>query len=106
VSRRWCAALAGGGVRIAVQITPNAKRTEVLGVLDDALKIKVQARPVEGQANAALVKYLAGALKVARSSVAITHGHTSKRKLVDIASAALTPDAVEGLLLGDQAGKA
>ena len=106
MSRQWCAALAGGGVRIAVQITPNAKRTEVLGVLDDALKIKLQAQPVEGQANAALVKYLAGALKVARSSVVITHGHTSKRKLVDIASAALTPDAVERLLLGDQAGKA
>jgi uncharacterized protein (TIGR00251 family) len=72
VSGPWCAALAGGGVRIAVQITPNAKRTEVLGVFDDALKIKLQAQPIEGKANAALVKYLAGALKVARSSVAIT----------------------------------
>ena len=106
MSRPWCAALAGGGVRIAVQVSPNAKRSEVLGVVDDALKIKLQAQPIDGKANEALVKYLAGALKVARSSVAITHGHTSKRKLLEIASAALTPDAVERVLLGGQAGKA
>jgi len=93
-------------VRIAVQISPNAKRSEVLGVFDDALKIKLQAQPIEGKANEALVKYIAGALKVARSSVAITHGHTNKRKLLEVASATLTPDAVERVLLGDQAGKA
>ena len=93
-------------MRIAVQISPNAKRSEVLGVFDDALKIKLQAQPIEGKANEALVKYIAGALKVARSSVAITHGHTNKRKLLEVASAALTPDAVERVLLGDQAGKA
>jgi uncharacterized protein (TIGR00251 family) len=110
VTRAWCAALAGGGVKIAVQITPNAKRSEVLGVFDGALKIKLQAQPIEGKANEALVKYLAGALGVSRSSVAITHGHTSKRKLLEVASAALTPDAAEHLLLKgplkDQAGKA
>ena len=93
-------------MRIAVQISPNAKRSEVLGVFDDALKIKLQAQPIEGKANEALVKYIAGALKVARSSVAITHGHTNKRKLLEVASATLTPDAVERVLLGDQAGKA
>jgi len=106
MSRPWCAALAGGGVRIAVQVAPNAKRSEVLGVVGDALKIKLQAQPIEGKANEALVKYLAGALKVARGSVAITHGHTNKRKLLEVASDALTPDAVERLLLGDQTGKA
>ena len=93
-------------MRIAVQISPNAKRSEVLGVVDDALKIKLQAQPIEGKANEALVKYLAGALKVSRSSVAITHGHTNRRKLLEVASGALTPEAVERLLLGDQAGKA
>jgi uncharacterized protein (TIGR00251 family) len=106
VSRHWCTALAGGGVRLAVQVAPNARRSEVLGVFDDALKIRLQAQPIEGKANVALVKYLAGALNVARRSVAITHGHTSPRKLLEIASDGLTPDAVERLLLGDQAGKA
>jgi uncharacterized protein (TIGR00251 family) len=97
VSRRWCAALPGG-LRLAVQITPNAKKTEVLGVLGDALKIKLQAQPVEGKANEALVKYLAKALGVARGAVTITHGQTNKRKLVAVASGTLTPEDVERLL--------
>lgn len=98
MSRSWCSALPQG-VRLAVQITPNAKKTEVIGVLDDALKLKLQAQPIEGKANEALVRYLAGALKVPRSAVTITHGHTNKKKLLEIASAGLTPDVVAQLLL-------
>jgi uncharacterized protein (TIGR00251 family) len=96
VSRTWCSALPGG-VRLAVQITPNAKKTEVIGVLDDALKLKLQAPPVDGKANEALIKYLAQVLKVPKSAVSITHGHTSKKKLIEI-SGALTPQDVQRLL--------
>ncbi len=97
MSRAWCSALPGG-VRIAVQITPNAKKTEVIGVLDDALKLKLQAQPIEGKANEALVKFLAAALSVPRSAVTITHGHTNKRKLIEIRSAALTVEEAGRLL--------
>jgi uncharacterized protein (TIGR00251 family) len=98
VSGAWCSAQAGA-VRLAVQITPNAKKTEVIGVLDGALKIKLQAQPIEGKANEALVRFLAGALGVPKSAVTITHGQTSKRKLVEVASATLTPEKVEKLLV-------
>ena len=81
-----------------MQITPNAKKTEVVGVLDAALKLKLQAQPIEGKANEALVKFLAKALGVPRSAVAITHGLTNKRKLVEVAWPALTPAEVERLL--------
>jgi uncharacterized protein (TIGR00251 family) len=87
-------------VRIAVQITPNAKKTEVIGVLDDALKLRLQAQPIEGRANEALVKFLSRSLKVPKSAVVITHGLTSKRKLVEVGSDALDPKDVERLLLG------
>jgi len=98
MSRAWCTALAGG-VRLAVQITPNAKKTEVIGVLDDALKLKLQAQPIEGRANDALVKFLAAALAVPKSAVTITHGHANKRKLIEVASDTLTPEIVQQLLL-------
>ena len=97
MSRPWCSALPGG-VRLAVQITPNANRTEVVGVFDEALKLKLQAQPIDGKANDALVKYLAKVLGVPRGAVTITHGHTSKKKLIEIVSATLTPEAVEKLL--------
>ncbi len=94
MSQPWCSALPVG-VRLAVQITPNAKKTEVLGVFDDALKIKLHAQPIEGKANEALIRFLAESLAVRRSSVTITHGQTNKRKLVEIAASGLTPEAVE-----------
>lgn len=97
MSRAWCTAIAGG-VRLAVQVQPNAKKTEVVGVLDEALKLRLQAQPIEGKANDALVKFVAAALGVPRSAVSVTHGLSSKKKLVEVRSASLTPAQVEALL--------
>lgn len=99
MSRAWCSALPGA-IRLAVQITPNAKQTEVIGVLDDALKLKLQAQPIEGKANEALVKFLAKTLGVSRSAVTITHGLSNKKKLIEVVSATLTPEEVEQRLIG------
>ena len=98
MSQAWCSARPGG-VRLAVLITPNAKKTEVIGVLDDALKLKLQAQPIEGRANEALVKFLAGALKLPRSALTITHGHTNRRKLVDVSAPGLTAQQAANCLL-------
>lgn len=94
----WCS-IVPQGIRLAVQIMPNAKKSEVTGVLDDALKIRLHAQPIEGKANEALVRYLADALNVPKSAVTITHGHTSKRKIIEIAASKLTPDSVRVALL-------
>ncbi|HEX8612293.1 MAG TPA: DUF167 domain-containing protein [Telluria sp.] len=98
MSRSWCSALPGA-LRLAVQITPNARKTEVIGVLDDALKLKLQAQPIEGKANEALIKYLSGELGVPKSALTITHGLTNKRKLIEVVSASLTPEQVAQILL-------
>lgn len=98
MSKEWCCA-STRGVRITVQITPNAKRTEVIGLLDDALKIRLQAQPIEGKANEALVRYLADRLDVPKSQVSIMHGHTGKRKIIDVADATLDVGQVERILL-------
>ena len=79
----WATALPDG-VRLAVQVTPNARKTEVVGVVGDALKIKLQAQPVEGQANAALLKWLAAELKMGRGAVVLIRGETSRRKVVEV----------------------
>lgn len=89
----WCRAVPSG-IRLNVQVTPNAKKTEVTGVLDDALKIRLQAQPIEGKANEALVRFLAEALKVPRSAITITHGLTSKRKTIEVTAAGLGVEQV------------
>ncbi len=81
MSRNWCSS-SSQGVRIAVQIMPNAKKSEVIGVLEDVLKIRLQAQPIEGKANEALVRYLAALLRIPKGAVSITHGHTSTRKII------------------------
>jgi uncharacterized protein len=99
MTRDWCSVVAGG-VRISVQITPNAKKSEVTGVLDDALKIRLQAQPIEGKANEALVRFLADMLSVPKGAVAITHGHTNKRKVIEVTAPTVTAERVKKTLLG------
>lgn len=98
MTKDWCCAVPAG-IRLAVQITPNAKKTEVTGVLDDMLKLRLQAQPIEGKANEALIRFLADALNVPKSAVRISHGHTNKRKIVEITDSRLTVDGVKQSLL-------
>lgn len=94
MSKEWCSALPTG-VRLTVQITPNAKKSEVIGILDDALKIKLQAHPIDGKANEALIRFIANILGLPRRAITITHGHQSKHKLLEVTSPGLTVDTVE-----------
>ena len=71
-------------VRIAVYVQPRAARTELAGTHDGLPKIRLAASPVEGQANAALVDFIAGHLKIAKSRVRIAAGLTGRRKWIEI----------------------
>lgn len=76
-----------------VQVVPRASRSEIVGEHNGALRIRIAAPPVDGAANEELVKLLARALRVPRSAVEITAGHSAKLKTVRVAgleSAALT----------------
>jgi uncharacterized protein (TIGR00251 family) len=103
-SHPWCSVHAEG-VRLAVQVAANAKKTKVIGLADDLLKIKLHAQPIEGKANDALVRFIAVQLHVPRTAVSVTHGLTSKRKLLLVRSAALSVDDVlQALWPAGQAG--
>ena len=70
-------------VRFAVRLTPRAGADSVDGVSDDGvLQVRVAAPPVDGAANAALVRLLADELDVARTSVQMVAGATGRRKLM------------------------
>ena len=71
-----------GGVRIRVQVQPRASRSEVVGVHGDALRIRLAAPPVDGEANDALVRLLAKVLGVATAAVTVTAGRASRKKTV------------------------
>lgn len=102
MSKEWCTAVPKG-IRITTHIAPNARKSEVSGVLDDALKIRLKAQPIDGKANEALIRYLAEMLGVPKSAVSITHGHTSKRKIIDVVAPGLSVEEAKRLLIAADA---
>lgn len=94
MSKSWLSET-GGGIRLAVQIAANAKKTEVIAITDEAIRIRLHAQPVDGKANEALIRFVADTLNVSKSAVQITHGFTSKRKLLEVRSNELTPETVK-----------
>jgi uncharacterized protein (TIGR00251 family) len=72
------------GLTFDIQVIPHASRAEISGVQDGALKIRVTAPPVEGAANKACIKLLAGELKLKKSQMEISSGAKSRKKTVVI----------------------
>ena len=76
---------ATAGVTLAVRAQPGAKKTAIAGVYGEGpaaqLKIAVQAPPLEGRANAALVAFLAETFAVAKNAVELMAGELSRSKV-------------------------
>ena len=84
----------GGRLTLILHVQPGAKRTEVVGVHDNALKIRLAAAPVEGAANAALVAFLAEVFGVPQRQVVLKRGNESRRKVIEIIQAVRGPEAL------------
>ena len=72
------------GVYIALHIQPGAKREGVTGLFGTALKIALNAPPVDGKANAALIKFLADKLALSKSALSLKSGECSRDKVIRI----------------------
>jgi uncharacterized protein (TIGR00251 family) len=91
VSVPWLREL-DGAIELRLHVQPGARRTEVVGVHGDALKIRLAAPAVEGRANTALVHFLAEIFGVTLKQVSVVHGQLSRRKLVRIDRPAVRVD--------------
>ncbi len=69
-----------GATTFAVRVAPRASRDKVLGLHAGALKVALCAPPVDGEANAALRRFLAKRLGVPRGAITIVRGERSKEK--------------------------
>lgn len=80
----------GNATVIALHLQPGAKRSKVCGMYGDAVKLAIQAPPVDGKANAALCAFLAGRMKLPTAAVALVSGATGRDKRVRITG--VTPE--------------
>jgi uncharacterized protein (TIGR00251 family) len=72
------------GIRFAVHVQPRARKPGIDGTHGDALRVRVQAPPVDGAANEAVIAVVADALGVPRRAVRIAAGLSGRHKLVDV----------------------
>ena len=77
------------GCIINLHITPGAKHNAIIGLShtpqgNPALKITLHAKPTDGEANTALLAFLAQKLALAKSTLTLLSGHTSRHKRVFI----------------------
>ena len=83
---------------LKLYLQPKASRNAILGLHGDEIKIAITAPPVDGKANAHLIKFLAKECKVAKSKVLIKKGELSRHKLICIHSPQRVPKTIAAQL--------
>lgn len=76
-------------MKLALKITPNAKKSEVIGWENDpkagrVLKLRIAAPPVEGKANKAIILFLSELLDIPKSRISLLKGETGRIKIVQL----------------------
>jgi uncharacterized protein (TIGR00251 family) len=74
------------GVEIALHVLPRAKRSEISGLYDGAIRLKISAPPVDDAANRAIVEFFAALLQLPKSRLRIVSGIKSRDKVLRIES--------------------
>jgi len=73
-----------GGLCIRLHVQPRAKHSEIAGIHNGALKLKLTAPPVDDAANRAVIEHFASLLGIPKSSIQITSGLKSREKILQI----------------------
>jgi uncharacterized protein len=91
------------GVRVQIHTQPGAKKTELMGLHGNAIKVRVHAPPVDGKANEELIRFLAETCGVSRSQVELVSGATGRSKSFVLRG--LSVDQATKALLHQTAGR-
>lgn len=86
------------GIRLRIFLQPKASRDQVVGLHDNELKIAITAPPVDGQANAHLLKFLSKLFKVPKSSIQLEKGELQRHKQIFVPEPKQVPREIEVLL--------
>lgn len=86
------------GLRLRIFLQPKASRDQIVGIHDNELKIAITAPPVEGQANAYLLKFLSKLFKVPKSSIVLEKGELQRHKQIFIPQPKQYPPEISAIL--------
>jgi hypothetical protein len=91
----------GADLILDVRVQPRASRSEIAGHHGGRLKVRLQAPPVDGRANEALVELMAGAFGIPRARVIVEHGRAGRDKRLRVLGVPAVPESLRALLGGD-----
>lgn len=75
----------GEQVEISIKVVPNAKKTEAVGVENNALKLRLAALPIDGRANSELIAFFSKSFKIPKSDIEILSGELGRSKRIRVA---------------------
>ncbi len=81
-------------ITLTLHVQPGAKRSEIVGLHGDALKVKLAAPPVEGRANEALLKFISCLFGVPTRQVELRQGGQSRHKVLAIVGSTVDPETL------------
>jgi uncharacterized protein (TIGR00251 family) len=79
-------------IRLTIFVQPNASCDEVIGKHGEAIKIRLRAKPIDGEANHYLIKYIAKCFKIKKNQIKIYKGQKNRIKLLEIQSDCTIPE--------------
>jgi uncharacterized protein (TIGR00251 family) len=88
----------GADVLLEVRVQPRASRNEFAGLMGERLRVRLNAPPVDGRANAALVDFVAEACGLPRARVTLDRGTTGRDKRLRLHGLATIPPALQRAL--------
>lgn len=71
-----------GGCTVTFKVVPRASKSGFAGREEAWIKVRLQAPPVDGKANEALIAFLADQFKIPRRNIVLVSGLTSRLKIV------------------------
>ena len=83
-NKNWLSSGKNSVLFVAIHAQPGAKRTAIVGVHGDKLKVCLASPPVDGKANAMLIKFFSKTLGLPKSSIQLVGGETSREKRLSI----------------------
>jgi uncharacterized protein (TIGR00251 family) len=86
------------GLALRLYIQPKASRDQIIGLHGDELKVAITAPPIDGQANAHLIKFISRQFRVAKSQVIIEKGELGRHKQIKIINPQQVPPEITALI--------
>ena len=86
----------GEQVEISIKVVPNAKKTEAVGVENNALKLRLAALPIEGRANNELIAFFSKNFKIPKSDIEILSGELGRSKRIRVAKSSRLSEFLRG----------